>query len=49
MIQQVKLGHGIPKIVGISLNTLLKGCIEELNETQKIKDQFRKEFPGLDL
>lgn len=47
MIQQVNLGREIPKFIDISLHTLLKGCIESLDETQKIKNQFKKEFPEL--
>lgn len=46
-ITTIKLGHGLVKYVDISLETLLNGCIDMLNETEEIKNQFRKEFPHL--
>jgi len=46
-ITTIKLGHGLVKSVDISLENLLKGCIDLLDETEKIKNQFRNEFPNL--
>jgi len=46
-ITTIKLGHGVVKYVDISLETLLNSCIEVLNETEQIKNQFRKEYPSL--
>ena len=46
-MQTIKLGHGLVKYVDISLETLLYGCIELLDETEKIKREFRKEYPYL--
>ena len=44
-ITTIKLGHGLVKYVDIGLANLLRGCIDILNETEQIKNQFRKEFP----
>jgi len=46
-ITTIKLGHGLVKEIDISLETLLRSCIEVLNETEQIKNQFKREYPNL--
>lgn len=46
-MQTIKLGTCLVKSVDISLETLLKSCIEALDETEKLKNQFKKEYPLL--
>ena len=46
-MQTIHLGQCLTKFAEISLDTLLKSCIEILDETEQIKNQFKAEYPNL--
>lgn len=43
----IHFGNCLTKSADISLENLLKGCVELLDETEQIKKQFIEEFPHL--
>jgi len=46
-MQTIHLGTCLTKPIDISLKTLLLRCLDVLDESERIKEQFKKEFPYL--